>query len=303
MLKRPKIGIALGGGAARGLAHIGFLRVLEEEGFPIHIIAGTSMGAMVGGKYALAPSWRVLREDVFRLLESDLFRKAHLDFITKEDEEKGGIFFSLTKYLSKKIYYTLAANQRSLVKEETFNDIISFLFPDVPIEYTRIPFAASAVDLCTGKEVILKRGPIREAVAASCAIPGVLPPVKHNGLELIDGGWLDQVPASVAREMGADYVIGVWVGRERELEGKWDNSIEILARADEITRHHLAKLRLKECDFVVRPEVENFEWADFDYAQEIIQKGEEAAHKALPELRRFIRVKRVKSLFSFGLFH
>lgn len=297
-IKKARIGIALGGGAARGLAHVGFLKVLEEEGFPIHVIAGTSMGAIVGGKYALAPSWKVLEEDVFRFLESDLFRKAHLDFLGKEDEEeKGRIFFSLAKYLSKKIYHTLAATQRSLVKDETFRAIIAFLFPEVPIEYTRIPFAASGVDLCSGEEVILKRGPIREAVAASCALPGVLPPVRYNGMELIDGAWLDQVPGSVARSMGADFVIGVWVGKEMETDGKWINSIEILARADEITRHYLALFRLKECDFVVTPRVGEYCWADFEYAKEIIKEGERAATEALPELKKAIRDWKVKRFF------
>ncbi len=298
-----KVGLALGGGAARGLAHVGFIKVLEEEGIPIHAIAGTSMGAIVGGKYALNPSAKVLEEDLNRFLESDIFRKAHLDFLTEEEEEeKGarGIFLHMARYISKRVYYTLAANQRSMIKEETFWSIMEYLIPDVPMAFTRIPFAATAVDLRSGVEVILQGGSLREAVAASCALPGMLPPVEIGDYELVDGGWLDLVPGSVARDLGGHVVIGVWVGSDLGEACCWDNSIDILSRADEITRHYLGIYRLNECDVVVAPQVGHISWADFEKASEAIKAGEEAARLALPTIKKAMKRARFKRWIPFS---
>lgn len=295
-----RVGLALGGGAARGLAHVGFIKVLEREGISVHAIAGTSMGAIVGSKYALNPNARVLEEDLFRFLESDVFKEAHLDFLKEGDEQERGFFFHLAQYISKKVYYTLAATQRSLIKEETFRGIMESLIPDVPLEFTRIPFAATAVDLRSGVEVVLQGGSLRDAVAASCALPGILPPVGVDGYELVDGGWLDLVPGSVARRLGAHVVVGVWVGSDLGEACCWDSSIDILSRADEITRHYLGVFRLQECDVVVAPSVGHYSWADFDRAQEVIDAGEEAALKALPSIRNAIRKARFKRWFPFS---
>ncbi len=292
-----KIGLALGGGAARGLAHIGVIRVLEGEGIPIHAIGGTSMGAIIGSKYALTPSVKVLEEDLQRFLESNAFREAQLDFLREGEEEKKGFFFQLSRYISKRVYYTMAANQQSLIKKETFKRTIDFLIPDVPMAFTRIPFAATAVDLNRGKEIVLHAGPLREAIAASCALPGVVPPMKIGDYELVDGGWLNLVPASVARSLGAHLVIGVWVGSELEETFRLGNSIDIFSRADEISRHYLGGFRLRECDVVVAPEVGHMNWADLKKAQEIIKAGEEAAEKAIPAIKKAIRKTRFKRWF------
>jgi NTE family protein len=292
-----KIGLALGGGAARGLAHIGVIRVLEEEGIPIHAIGGTSMGAIIGSKYALTPSVKVLEEDLQRFLESNAFREAQLDFLREGEEEKKGFFFQLSRYISKRVYYTMAANQQSLIKKETFKRTIDFLIPDVPMAFTRIPFAATAVDLNRGKEIVLHAGPLREAIAASCALPGVVPPMKIGDYELVDGGWLNLVPASVARSLGAHLVVGVWVGSELEETFRLGNSIDIFSRADEISRHYLGGFRLRECDVVVAPAVGHMNWADFKKAQEIIKAGEEAAEKAVPAIKKAIRKTRFKRWF------
>ena len=292
-----KIGLALGGGAARGLAHIGVIRVLEEEGIPIHVIAGTSMGAIIGAKYALTPNVKVLEEDLQRFLESDVFKEAQLDFLKEGEEGKKGFFFQLNRYISKRVYYTLAANQQSLIKKETFKKTIGFLIPDVPMAYTRIPFAATAVDLNKGKEIVLHAGSLREAVAASCALPGIVPPIKMGDYRLIDGGWLNLVPASVARFLGAHLVIGVWVGSELEERCCLENSIDIMSRADEISRHYLGVFRLRECNVVIAPAVKHINWADFERAQEVIKAGEEAAEKMIPVIKRAMRKTRFKRWF------
>ncbi len=296
MLGRLKVGLALGGGAARGLAHIGILKVFEKNGIPIDVIAGTSMGAIIGGKYALNPDAKGLQGEIMEFLESDTFKKSKLDFLAEDEEEPGGFFSHLAKYVSKKVYYTLAANQRSMIKEQTFWKIMEELFPDVQIENTQIPFAVTAVDLRSGSEVVLKGGPIRTMVAASCAIPGMIAPVEVEDYELVDGGWLDLVPSWVARKLGAHLVIGVWVGSDLKDEGEWHSSIDILSRADDITRHYLGMLRLRECDLVIAPQVGHHSWAGFDKALEIIEAGEKAAQGALPKIRSAISKAKLRRL-------
>ncbi len=297
-LKSVRVGLALGGGAARGLAHLGVIRILEREGIPIHAIGGTSMGAIIGAKYALTPNAGVLEEDLQRFLRSKVFREAQLDFL-KEEEGERGFFFQLSRYISRRVYYTLAANQRSLIKRETFQKTIDFLIPDVPIAFTRIPFATTAVDLNKGKEIVIQAGSLREAVAASCALPGVIPPVEIGEYELVDGGWLDLVPASVVRFLGADLVIGVWVGSDLEETCYLGNSIDILSRADEISRHYLGMIRVAECDVVIAPSVRHMHWSDFERAKEAVEAGEEAAVEAIPVIKRSIRKARVKKWLFF----
>ena len=298
---KVKVGLALGGGAARGMAHIGVLKAFEEAKIPIDVISGTSMGAIIGGKYALVPNAEHLQQEILEFLESDTFKKAHLDFIdTGEEGESQGFFFHLARYVSKKVYYTLAANQRSMIKGQTFWNVMGALLPNTPIELTRIPFAATAVDLRSGNEVVLKCGSMRTMVAASCALPGIVPPVEVDEYELVDGGWLDIVPATVAREMGADLVIGVWVGSDLGETRDWESSIDILARADEITRHHLGVSRLAECDLVITPDVGHYSWAGFEKAEEIIAAGEEAARKMISEVKGAITKARLTKLLPGG---
>lgn len=258
------------------------------------------MGAIIGSKYALTPNVKVLVEDLQRFLESDAFREAQLDFLKEEEEGKKGFFFQLNRYISKRVYYTLAANQPSLIKRETFKKVIDFLIPDVPMAFTRIPFAATAVDLNRGKEIVLHGGSLREAVAASCALPGVVPPIRIGDYKLVDGGWLNLVPASVTRFLGAHLVIGVWVGSELEERYRFENSIDIMARADEISRHYLGISRLRECNVVIAPAVGHMNWAEFERAQEAIKAGEEAAKKAIPAIKRAIRKTRLKRWFFFS---
>jgi len=287
-LRKIKIGLALGGGAARGLAHVGVIRVLEKAGIPIRVVAGTSMGALIGAKYALNPHADVLEEDVSSFLNSQVFKEVQKDF-GRESEEESGFFFHLARFISQKVIYTLALTQRSLIKGDTIQKVMEFFFPDIPVEFTRLPFAATAVDLKTGGEVALKGGPLRKVIAASCALPGVLPPVELGDYELVDGGWLNLVPGDVTRFLGADMVIGVCVSSGVEDFTQWNNCVEILSRADEITRHYLGKLRLRECDVLITPQVADIEWNQFTRAREAIKAGEEAALKALPTIRRLIK--------------
>ncbi len=298
MGKRMKIGLALGGGGARGLAHIGVLKVLEENGIIPDIICGTSIGAVVGGKYAHIPSWRVVWEDVVRAIEGEAFKKAGMELFEEEEDERKNPFQEFLKVVEKGILYSRAIASTSLVSLKAYMEAVKDFFGrDFLIEETRIPFAAVATDLIKGAEVIITRGSMVKAVAASAAIPGIFPPIKWHDFLLVDGGWTEVLPATCARLLGADFVIGVWIGRDISEFSGVSNSFEVVSRADEITRHYLGVLRKSECDFIIEPDVGKFVWSEFDKKEEIFVRGEEAAEERIGELKKKLKQENLKKLF------
>lgn len=296
MSKKFRVGLALGGGAARGLSHIGVLKVLEEQKIPIDIITGTSIGSIIGGIYASKPNAEALRKTFFEYLESEEFKKAKFDFLKEKDagEEGEGIFYRFSHFVRKNIFYTLSVTRRSFISEKTFSKNLDCMVEDIPIENTKIQFAAVTVDLGNGEEVILQKGSLRKAISASCAIPGIVSPVIIDGREFIDGGWVDAVPIEPAFQLGADIVIGVDVGRELEEPENLENSLDIVLRSDVITRIALSNELIKKADFIIRPEVGDIHWADFVKVDDCIRRGEEATNLCVDEIKKMIRKKRVR---------
>ncbi len=301
MLHDLKIGLALGGGAARGLAHIGILEALEEEGIGIDVIVGTSMGAIIGADYALRRDIQALRRRFAAYLESEEFGESKFQFMKDKDEVEGeGIFYRFSQFARRSIFYTIALTRRSFVSEEAAARPFALLVEDRQVEETRIPFAAVALDLATGREVILDRGPLRAAVSASCALPGILPPVSVGEMLLVDGGWIDAVPVEPARSLGADFVIAVDVSRELADFEEPGNGLEIVFRSDAVTRHALAVERMKNADLILSPAVRQIHWADFTQAEEAIQKGREAVRENIAELRRRLRRRKWRNFLLSG---
>lgn len=287
---KKRLGLALGGGAARGLAHIGVLRAFEEAAIPISFLTGTSMGAIIGGMYAARPQIGPLQVRFEEYLESDLFRKARLDFVVDRENVDGeGLFFRFSQLARKNLFYTLSMTRLAFVSQETTDKSFDFLLPDVAIEHLTLPFAASALDLYSGREVVLQSGPLRRAVAATSALPGVLPPVEHNGRLLVDGGWINAVPVSAARRLGADLVVAVDVGCELAPAGNFSRGLDVVFRADAAARNALADLQLEKADLVILPEVGSNHWADFSRSDLLIEKGYQAACRQMPKLKKLLR--------------
>lgn len=295
-----KVGLALGGGGARGIAHIGVLKVLESEGINIHMISGTSFGSIVGAMYAQNPAILPLQEKVLAFLKSEAFRRTKIFFIKRHYEEKKNKNFmaNLKTYLQKGIFWGISLQRTSFISEEVFLSQMGQLLEDKKMEESVIPFVAVATDLTNGVEVVLSKGPMRKAVAASCAIPGVLPPIHMNGVQLIDGGWVNQVPISPLREGGVDVVIAVNISEVAEPTEDFDSGLDVVLRADEITRMILSKTQLNTVDFLIRPDIGNIHWSDFWRYNEAIQKGEEAALAAIKPLKQLLWRKRVKKLLT-----
>jgi NTE family protein len=302
MTKLFKVGLALGGGGARGIAHLGVLKVLESEGIDFHLIAGTSFGSIAGALYAQHPKADEIRQRVIQFLNSDAFRRTKIFFIKKHYEEKKKTSFidNFKTYLQKGIFWGISLQRTSFVSEQEFLAHISLLFEDKKIEETSIPFVAVATDLTRGTEVVLSEGPIRKAVAASCAIPGIFPPITASGHQLIDGGWVNQVPVEPLTQRGADFVIAVDTSEDAGVLRTFNNGLDIVLRAGEVTRHALSQMQLAKADVVIRPDIGTIHWSDFWRYDEAIQKGEEAAVLKIEELRKLLWKKKMKKLLMIN---
>jgi NTE family protein len=286
--KKKKVGIALGGGGSRGFAHLGVLAVLEDAGIPIDVIAGTSMGAVVGGLYARFRSI----EDVSQRLQ--LVLKEHQskasDLNVYPDDSKGDHFFDhVTKEIKQRLIINLSISRMALLPSSRLEEAIADLLDDCRIEELPVPFAAVASDLVSGKGVTIRRGPLREAIVASSSIPGFFPPVESNGLLLVDGEVTDLIPVDTCFDLGADIVIAVDVRRDLGLKSELRHTMDVLLRAARITNHRYAESALRRADYVIRPALQEVQWSEFDRFSEIVAAGEETARQSLSELKEVIR--------------
>ena len=287
MKKARKIGLALGGGGARGLAHIGVLKVLERENIKPDIIVGTSVGSIVGGGLASGMTVNELEERTEAFLESDLYLSSELKAMG--DAESGAeqrMSSRIQTYFKTKIRLAQALFRPGILPSKDMEGFVNFFIPDIQIEETVIPFGAVATDLKSGECLFLKSGSLRQAILASSSVPGALPPVEVEGRQLSDGGIICTVPAGYAVEHGADIVIAVSIDKDILLASGLQTAVDIYVRAGEIMGFHLEQHNLKHADLVIRPKLGSIHWTDFSKSKELIALGEAAALDSLPELRR-----------------
>ncbi|MHB8846040.1 MAG: patatin-like phospholipase family protein [Nitrospirota bacterium] len=285
----PKICLALGGGAARGLAHLGVLKVFEDAKLPIDMIAGTSLGALIGGLYASNPDAEYWIGRVDQYLRSFRSRKTRLEFVRRLEQpvNSHGFFADMANLIRKGYFWGVTATKPAFISEEEYQDFLNPLIPDINIEQTKLPFACVTTDIFNGKRVVYASGSLRTAIRASCALPGIFPPVRDGGMMLVDGGWVERVPVICAQNMGADVVIAVDVSSEI---AKFEDTsgLDIVLRADAVTRVFLNELLLDEADVAIHPAVGHVHWADFSDPRELIRQGELAALERMVAVRTAI---------------
>jgi NTE family protein len=294
----PGLGVALAGGGGRGLAQIGVLKVLEEQAVPIEFVAGTSIGALLGGLYALEGSAGAVEERVAKLLEGDeagpppaVVRKFRA--LARRDPRDPDI--PVLDRLRR--YWVLGQGlvRPSLADGSEIRELLEELFGDATFADTRIPLAVTSVDLDSGRRMIFASGDLVRAVYASMALPGLLPPLELDGLRLADGAFAEPVPVDTCRQLGAGNVLAVDVlGRPPE-SLPLRTSLEVVMRADEVARYALERENLLKADLIVTPEVDASDWADFSRPAERIAVGERAARTQLPAIRDL--VERFESMF------
>ena len=260
---RRKLGLAFGGGFARAVAHIGVLKVLEEEKIPIDLVAGTSAGAILGAAYCAGLSTRELEA----IAVASRFR----DFARMTLSRYG-------LYASDRM-----ANFCEVLKIKSFEDL-------------KIPLAVTATDVRTGDPVVFTRGPLVNPMRASCAYPGMFPPVEVDGRSLIDGMLAYSVPTTPLREMGADFVIGVYLSADRSGHPTPRHLLEVIGQCLSIAEDKMRHLWKKDADLVVEPDISGFSFDCFDRAKELIANGEKATRAALPQLRRLLRLPNARVL-------
>jgi len=290
MRRGRKIGLALGGGGARGFAHIGVMKVLEREHIKPDIIVGTSVGSIVGGALASGMTVGELEERAYSFLESDPYISSELKAMG--DAESGveqGLSTRIQGYFKTKIRLASALYKPGILPMGDMEEFISFFIPDIKVEDTVIPFRAIATDLKSGERVILKGGSLRRSILASSAVPGAFSPVEINGKHLSDGGIICTVPAGCALEEGASVVIAIAIDRDIAFYSSLQTAVDVYVRAGEIQGYHLEEHDLKRADLVIRPKLGGIHWTDFSRFKEMISLGEAAATNSLPEIRRLAK--------------
>lgn len=252
---RPKIGLALGSGGARGFAHLGVIKVLREAGIPVDLIAGSSMGALVACFYGAGI-------DMDRL-------------------------YKLSGAFKRKYYLDFTVPKMGFIAGNRIKEFIRLFTHGKNLEELDIPVAVVATDLIAGEKVIFRDGPISDAVRASISIPGILVPEKLNGRILVDGGVADRVPVSVVKEMGADIVIAVDVAKVKK-NAEITSIFDVIMQSIDIMQKELVISREAASDIMIRPHVEMYSSRAFTNIEEIIKIGEDEARKHLSQIQNVI---------------
>ena len=289
---RPKIGLVLGGGGAKGAAHIGVLKVLEEQKIPVDYIAGTSMGAIVAALYASGLTANELEKVITAIDWSDVFSgdpdRRDIDYRRKVED-----FDHLTK-LSVGIRDGKVVMPKGLIKDQKVNVLFETLMLHTSgiddFDKLPIPYRAVAADLETGEMVVLKGGRLADAARASMSVPGAFPPIELNGRLLIDGGIVRNVPIDIVREMGADIIICVDVDKPMATRKDLGGSLSILNQMIDIMMKKNVKDQVKTLgpqDVYMNPELGELGSGDFDKAAEISLLGEKAAREKIDSLKRY----------------
>ena len=247
-----KIGLALGGGAAKGFAHIGVIKMLEASGIHPDVVAGPSAGSVVGALYASGMDPFQLQEQAFSLDASNI-RDVRLF--------SGG-----------------------LVQGRKLQDYVNQLVGQRPIEKLKLPFAAVATQLETGQRTVFVRGNTGQAVRASSSIPGVFEPTEISGKHYVDGGVVSPVPVDAARQLGADFVIAVDISTKPG-GGNPQGMVNIVGQSIAIMGQQLGAQELARADVVIRPNVSSIGATDFEQKNQAILEGERAALAAIPAIR------------------
>ncbi|HYC42696.1 MAG TPA: patatin-like phospholipase family protein [Noviherbaspirillum sp.] len=261
---RPvKIGLALGGGAARGFAHIGVIKALEAQGIVPDVVVGTSAGSLVGALYAAGNNGFALHK------------------LALEMDEAAISDWSVPMF----------AKATGVLKGEALQNYVNKAVNNVPLEKLKVPFGAVATDLKNGEPILFQRGNTGAAVRASSAVPGVFQPVRIGERSYVDGGLVSPVPVRFAREMGADFVIAVNISSQPDAQPS-TSTLDVLLQTFAIMGQSINTYELKDADVVIQPRLGTMKGNDFPGRNTAILAGEQAASALMPEIKRKLAARR-----------
>ncbi|HJV03530.1 MAG TPA: patatin-like phospholipase family protein [Burkholderiaceae bacterium] len=261
--RKVRIGLALGGGAARGFAHIGVIKALEAQGIYPDIVVGTSAGSVVGAMYAAGNTGFQLQKMAFDMDEAAISDWA----------------------------LPLFGKSSGVLKGEALQAYVNKAVNNQPMEKLKIPFGAVASDLKTGQPILFQRGNTGMAVRASSSVPGVFQPVAINGHTYVDGGLVAPVPVRFAREMGADFVIAVNISTQADAQATV-SSLEVIMQTFSIMGQRINQFELKDADIVIQPALGKMGSSDFNSRNQAILAGEQAAAALMPQIKQKLDAKR-----------
>jgi len=261
--RKIRIGLALGGGAARGFAHIGVIKALESQGIYPDIVVGTSAGSVVGALYAAGNNGFQLQKMAFEMDEAAISDWA----------------------------MPLFGKSSGVLKGEALQAYVNKAVNNLPMEKLKIPFGAVASDLKNGQPILFQRGNTGMAVRASASVPGVFQPVNINGHTYVDGGLVAPVPVRFAREMGADFIIAVNISTQADAQATV-SSLEVIMQTFSIMGQRINQFELKDADVVIQPALGKMAGNDFNGRNQAILAGEQAAFALMPQIKQKLEAKR-----------
>lgn len=256
----PKIALVLGGGAARGFAHVGVIRLLEQEKIPIHMIVGTSVGSLIGALYASDPNGFNLEWLSFSIEKDDIFD------------------------------YSLIYSKMGPVQGERLEKFIQTKVKAKTMEQMKIPFYAVATDLNSGNTVVFEKGSVAKAVRASCSIPGIFQPLELGGKMYVDGGVTNNLPVDVARAKGADIIIAVTISKNIQ-NPQINTLIDVILQSINIMGRELVIYKSRGYDVLIEPNVGDVGMTDFSQKKRLMDAGIQAAKQTLPRIKKLIEEK------------
>ncbi len=259
----PRVGLALGAGGARGFAHIGVLKALDQAGIEASVVVGASAGALVGVFYAAGFTPWQMEEVAMKVREIDVA--------------------------------DMGSSKRGLLAGDALQKLVTRFVGGEPLERMKRRYAAVATDLASGEIAVLRSGDAGRAVRASCSIPGVFVPCEINGREYVDGGLVSPLPVQQARDLGADFVLAVDVGAKPH-NAVAQGLYEVMLQSFEIMGRTLAKMQARQADALIVPDTAAYSGSDFSVRRELIQVGYEAAQAALPAIKLALAAKRATRL-------
>jgi NTE family protein len=262
-LRKVKIGLALGGGAARGFAHIGVIKALEAQGIVPDIVVGTSAGSVVGAMYAAGNNASTLQKMAYEMDEAAISDWA----------------------------LPLFGKSSGVLKGEALQNYVNKAVQHKAIEKLKIPFGAVASDLKTGQPILFQRGNTGMAVRASSAVPGVFQPVVIGGHTYVDGGLVAPVPVRFAREMGAEFIIAVNISTQTEAQAA-QSSLEVIMQTFSIMGQRINQLELRDADIVIQPPLGKMGSAEFSNRTVAMQAGERATNAVMAQLKQKLKALR-----------
>ena len=282
MYKNLKIGLALGGGGARGACHIGVLKILEDNGIIPDVIAGTSAGSMIGAMYASEMNAHIVEQKYMKHIQSENFKDLGFRYIANSEKDDS-IFSQIVKQIKNQYVLMVSSNRKSIIKNDRLSKAANILFETKKFEDLKIPLLVTATDLVNGNPIIYKTGDLVDAVVQSSTIPGFVEPTYQNNRMLVDGGI--SLPTPVTPLIGeCDFIISINITRGVSNQPEPNNIFEILNRSRDISIGQLNKYLLEKANFIIKPDHNNLHWSAFDKSDEFLKVGEKAASDSIESL-------------------